>query len=298
MQIRSEGETMEKITEQIINHSMESAKNQNTTDLLDLQRNEGRQSTKMQYTNTKCKHGLCDGTGVIYGLDENGLMAGRNCECTKDRIKEGRLQFAKIPEEFINLTINSFRTDYETEEAQAIAARARTACARYVKEYEHFEEVGKGLYFYSDTKGSGKTRLAISVGNALMNYKNKGVRYITTLDLLGEIRKTFDRDSETTETEVIDAVNTVDCLILDDVGVEDGEKPWIKEKMFQILDYRMTRKKITIFTSNVPVEKLKHDDRIKNRIERMATPIVMPEESIRSQLSAKENEDVSRILFG
>lgn len=290
---------MQKITEELINHSMERQENQSTTDLLDNQKNEGQQLIKTSNVNSKCKYGECDGTGVITHNDPVMGWSGRNCRCEIDKIAERRLKFAKIPEEFENLTVNSFQTDlYTTESGQAIAARAKKACAEFIKQYELFEEEGKGLYFYSKTKGSGKTRLAISVGNALMNHKGKRVRYITTLDLLGEIRKTYNRDSEETETDVIDAVNSVDCLILDDVGVEDGEKPWIKEKMFQILDYRMTRKKITIFTSNVTVTQLKHDDRIKNRIERMATPIMMPEESVRSQLSALENDKFTKILFG
>lgn len=249
---------------------------------------------------SKCKYGLCDGQGRIIKEDpETGIVKAKNCKCVKDLIHENRLKFAKIPEEFQNLTVNSFRTDlYKTDEGQAMATRAKQACGKYVKEYEYFSSNGKGLYFYSETKGSGKTRLAISVGNALMNVKDVRARYITTLDLLGEIKKTYSRESMETETEIINAVNTVDCLILDDVGVEDGERPWIKEKMFQILDYRMTRNKVTIFTSNVPVDQLKHDDRIKNRIERMAIPVKMPEESIRSDLSAKENEEMSQILFG
>jgi len=241
---------------------------------------------------------VCDGSGMVVTQDEDVGFVGSHCKCMKDIIYENKLKFAKIPEEFEKLTINSFRTDYQSAEAQGMAKRAKAAAGQFVKQYNLFSEQGKGLYFYSDTKGSGKTRLAISVGNALMSVKGQRVRYITTLDLLGEIRKTYDSKSEETETDVLDAVKTVDCLILDDVGVEDGERPWIKEKMFQILDYRMTRKKVTIFTSNVTVNKLKHDDRIKNRIERMAVPVMMPEESIRSQLSAKENEELSKILFG
>lgn len=267
--------------------------------MLDSQRNGGLNHQKTLNSTSKCKYELCDGSGQIWWDDPERGFTGRNCECENDRIAESRLRFAKIPEEFEKLTVNSFRTDlYKTETGQAIAKRAKAACGEFIKQYDMFSEQGKGLYFYSETKGSGKTRLAISVGNALMSVKKQRVRYITTLDLLGEIKKTYNRESEETETDVIDAVNTVDCLILDDVGVEDGEKPWIKEKMFQILDYRMTRKKVTIFTSNVTVSRLKHDDRIKNRIERMAVPVMMPEESIRSQLSAKENDDLSKILFG
>lgn len=240
---------------------------------------------------------MCDGSGTIARYDEVVGFIGGHCKCMKDIVYENKLKFAKIPEEFEKLTINSFRTDYQSVEAQGIAKMAKGAAAKFIKQYEVFEEQGKGLYFYSDIKGSGKTRLAISVGNALMKVRGVRVRYITTLDLLDEIKRTYNKGSEETETDVIGAIKAVDCLILDDVGLEDGERPWVKEKMFQILDYRMTRKKVTIFTSNVPMSRLKHDDRIKNRIERMAVPVMMPEESKRSQLAEEENAELSKILF-
>lgn len=247
---------------------------------------------------SSCKYGACDGSGIILKEDKAYGVIGCECECRKELIHENRVKFAKIPDEFTKLTVNSFRTDlYKNEAEKAKAVMAKQACVRYIKQFDVFQEQGKGLYFFSETKGSGKTRLAISVGNALMQVQKLRTRYITTLDLLGEIKKTYNNGSDVSESDVINAVNSVDCLILDDVGVEDGERPWIKEKMFQVLDYRMTRKKITIFTSNVPVIKLKHDDRIKNRVERMAVPIMMPEESIRSQLAEKENDELTKILF-
>lgn len=233
----------------------------------------------------------------IIANEETGESFGRYCRCRDEMLMQKRLNFANIPEEFKGLTVNSFRIDwYENEVSQGRAARAKKAAVNFVKNFEEFQELGKGLYFYSYVKGSGKTRLAISVGNALMNSRKAAVKFTTTLDMLGEIKKSYDKNSEYTQSDLIEAIRGVECLILDDIGIEK-ESDWVNEIFYSILDHRMTKKKVTLFTSNGKIEELKHDDRIKNRIEKMAVPIYLPDESIRSKIAQKENEDLTNLLF-
>lgn len=244
-----------------------------------------------------CPYGECDGSGMSFIVEDNGKSFGRYCRCRDEMLMQKRLSFANIPEEFQGLTINSFSIDcYKTEISRAGALRAKKAAANFVKEFESFQELGKGLYFYSYVKGSGKTRLAISIGNALMNVHKVPVKFITTIDLLGEIKRTWNKNAEFTQSDLIEAINNVAVLILDDIGAETP-KDWISEVMYSIMDHRMTKKKVTIFTSNMKVEELEHEDRIKNRIEKMAVPIYLPDESIRSEIAKKENADLTKILF-
>jgi len=44
-----------------------------------------------------------------------------------------------------------------------LAAVAKRVSINYVKNFEKFKEEGKGLYLYSEMRGAGKTRLAISI---------------------------------------------------------------------------------------------------------------------------------------
>ena len=48
---------------------------------------------------------------------------------------------------------------------------AKIIAKRYVEQFEEIQETGKGLYFYSSVKGSGKTRLAVSIANDLIRQK-------------------------------------------------------------------------------------------------------------------------------
>jgi len=255
-------------------------------------------STTLRILNatSNCPYGTCDGSGISF-IDNNGESYGKYCKCREEMLMQKRLNFANIPEEFKELTIKSFRTDcYKTELSRVGALRAKKAAANFVKEFNSFQEIGKGLYFYSYVKGSGKTRLAASIGNALLNVHKVPVKFVNTSDLLGEIKKTWNKNSQFTQSELIEAINNVEVLILDDLGAETP-KDWVSEVVYSIMDHRMIKKKVTIFTSNMKVEELEHEDRIKNRIEKMAVPIYLPDESIRSEIAKQENEELTKILF-
>lgn len=219
------------------------------------------------------------------------------CKCYYDQIVMDKLEFANIPKVFKDLTINSFRVDiYSGSEGINKALIAKKVAANFIKNFEIFQEEGKGLYFYSHTKGSGKTRMAISIGNAIVKIKKLGVKYTTTMDLLSEIKNTFNGGSKLTEVQLIDFIKKIDVLILDDLGVENPT-PWVKSIFYSILDGRMDNKKITIFTSNLSMDELDYDERLKSRVEKMAIPIHFPEESIRGKIARRENEELQRLLL-
>ncbi len=245
-----------------------------------------------------CPYGECDGSGLITIIDnQKGEVFVRMCKCHEIRVIENKLKFACIPDEFKDLTVASFRVDlYKHEDSRARAALAKRIAVNFVKHFEQMQEKGKGLYFYSSTKGSGKTRLAASIGNALIKQYRVSVRFITTKALLDEIKSTFHEETGLTYSAVIDAIKRVDVLILDDIGTEN-KTDWVNETFFNIMDSRMTAHKITIFTSNTPIEGLKHDEKIRSRINKMAMPVAMPEESIRDALAQKENEELQVLLY-
>lgn len=245
-----------------------------------------------------CPYSKCDGKGVV--MEFNTITRETRshfCKCREEKIFNNRLQFANIPNEFTSLTINSFDTElYKSQESKNIAAAAKKMTANYIREFEKFQEIGKGLYYYSDTKGSGKTRLAVSLGNVLLKIYKKQVKFITCSDLLKEIKNTYNQDAKYTESQLIESINNVDVLIIDDIGVEKLTS-WVNEMLFSIFDNRMKYKKITIFTSNCIIEDLEHDQRIKSRLTKMCVPIKMPEEDIRICLSKDENRELQDLLL-
>lgn len=214
------------------------------------------------------------------------------CKCHKDAMQKNRLKFADIPTEFTGLTVNSFEVNcYERDSNSQIARKAKQMVANYIRNFAEFEQIGKGLYFYSETRGSGKTRIAVSLGNVLLNTIGRQVKFITSIDLLQEIKNTYNKETEYTESQIINAITSVDVLIIDDIGVEN-KTSWVNEILFGIFDNRMKHKKITIFTSNCEIENLDHDERLKSRIFKMCIPVKMPDEDVRKSIAKTENEEL------
>lgn len=247
-----------------------------------------------------CRYGKCDGSGIIHLREKKtGVLYDAFCDCHKDEMKNNRLKFADIPTEFTGLTINSFEVScYEKELNTQLAKKAKQMVANYIRNFEEFERNGKGIYFYSKTRGSGKTRLAVSLGNVLLNTLGQQVKFITSIDLLQEIKNTYNKETEYTESQIVESVTDVDVLIIDDIGVEN-KTPWVNEMLFGIFDNRMKHRKITIFTSNCEIENLNHDERLKSRIFKMCIPVKMPEEDVRKAIARKENEELQiRLMEG
>ena len=152
---------------------------------------------------------------------------------------------------------------------------------------------------YSHTKGSGKTRMAASIANDIITKYKISAKFATTLQILDEIKRTWADDSEFAgEQKFLQDIIRVPVLVIDDIGVEKPTS-WVNEKFYNILNGRMIQKQITIFTSNCAMENLLFDDRIINRILKMALPVPFPDESVRASLAKAENREFyNRLLRG
>lgn len=244
----------------------------------------------------------CRDTGWEMVKEPDGHEFCRECSCgylQRYRLN-GRLKFATIPKEFEGQTIDNFQTDcYSTAANRELAAMAQTIAKRYVEKFDEIQETGKGLYFYSRVKGSGKTRLAVSIANDLIEKKSIQAKFATTIQILDQIKATWGGISKNEESEqkLIHDIVSVPVLVIDDIGVE-AVKDWINERFYNILNGRMIEKRVTIFTSNCKIEELNFDDRITNRIVKMALPVQFPDESIRTAIARKENDDLLDRLLG
>lgn len=250
------------------------------------------------HVTSKCPYGICDGSGILFDKTTNDTRA---CKCRRGLLQKKRLLFAEIPDAFAAFKVNDFRTDiYTDEEDRQLAYNAKKIAINYIKNFETIYPTGKGLYFYSETRGSGKTRLMAALGNALIQVCDKAVRFMTTSRLLDEIKATFERkegDGGESYSDFLTSLKGIDILILDDLGVE-RPTPWVNEIFYGLLNDRMVAKKITLFTSNCKIEDLAYDSRIVDRLLRMAMPVKFPAESIRQKLAREENDQLIQQLLG
>lgn len=267
-----------------------------------------------------CPYRKCDGAGMIWKkdwsrlnkkdeVDESGKLLRaewiERCDCYEQLMKQReidkKLDLSGIPPIFKDATIRSFDANiYKKEVSRERAVAAKKAAINYVRNFDFMRENGKGLYLYSDVKGSGKTRLASSIANALVSQHGVDIAFIKSMDLISQIRKTFKKDSELTENEVVESYRKVGVLVIDDMAIK-GASEFEERIFYDITDYRLEHKKPIIFTSNVNIASLENfyrGGRVNKRINKMSMEIYMPEESIRDEEAEKENAEFENILFG
>jgi DNA replication protein DnaC len=93
----------------------------------------------------------------------------------------------------------------------------------------------KGLILVGNN-GVGKTHLACSIANKLIE-NGIPVIYGTLINLLAELRNSYDADNNISEMEIIKLYENVDLLIIDDLGKEKPSE-WGLEKLFTIINSR------------------------------------------------------------
>ena len=139
--------------------------------------------------------------------------------------------------------------------------------------------------------------VATALANELINKHHKFVKFATSLDILDEIRATYNKDNDETEDTLLKDLSRADILVIDDFGTERATD-WAGEKFYQIVNKRYINNKITIYTSNYDLTKLRYDDRITNRIREKSYIIHFPEESVREAKAAIENAALERSVNG
>lgn len=195
---------------------------------------------------------------------------------------------ARIPETYRSLRLNDFHTSLYTN--QNDAKRIYDAIKGFWDNFMYYKAEGEGLYLFSRTKGSGKTMAAICLVNEIMEKYEIRTHFTTSTDIINEIRRTWD-EKGLSESKLIDKLIMVPILVIDDFGTE-RIADWVNERYFQIVNRRYNENRMTIYTSNYPLEELGYDERITERVLDRTTAIQFPEDNIRRKL--KEEKIIKR----
>lgn len=217
----------------------------------------------------------------------------KECECglIEQQRQESKLRFATIPENYKNVRLSDLSTKYYNKDNKQIFKAIAAFITWYLENLEENIESGKGIFLWSETKGSGKTMLAAALANELINKYRHFVKFATSIDILDEIKATYGDDSEENESKLLNDLVSAEFLVIDDFGTERATE-WAGEKFYQIVNKRYINKKVTFFTSNYDLKTLKYDDRISNRIRERSYLVHFPEESVREVKARQENKTI------
>jgi DNA replication protein DnaC len=123
--------------------------------------------------------------------------------------------------------------------------RAYEKAKDYADNFLNLEE-GIGLMFVGDY-GTGKTHLAAAIANDLLN-NGIPVVFGTLSTLLGAIKKTWS-DEKYDEHDIEDIYQTVDLLVIDDLGKEQVSE-WTLSKLYSMINDRYENCRSVIITTN------------------------------------------------
>jgi DNA replication protein DnaC len=109
------------------------------------------------------------------------------------------------------------------------------------------------LVFMGET-GSGKTHLAAAIVNHRYEM-GKPALFVVVPDFLDHLRSAFSPESKVSYDQLFESVKTAPLLVLDDFG-EQSTNPWVKEKLFQLINYRYNSRLPTVITTRLSLDEI------------------------------------------
>jgi len=109
------------------------------------------------------------------------------------------------------------------------------------------------LVFMGET-GCGKTHLAA----AIVNYRyeiGKPALFVVVPDFLDHLRSAFNPESKVSYDQLFESVKTAPLLVLDDFG-EQSTNPWVREKLYQLINYRYNSRLPTVITTRYSLDEI------------------------------------------
>jgi len=126
----------------------------------------------------------------------------------------------------------------------------------------NYAERPKGWLVLMGAYGTGKTHLAAAIANYRAGLGDPPL-FVMVPDLLDHLRATFSPNSNTTFDRRFDEIRTAPLLVLDDLGTQ-SMTPWVREKLYQLFNYRYNSELPTVITTADSMNEM--DARIRSRL--------------------------------
>ena len=182
------------------------------------------------------------------------------CRCRQQeaaQAKFNQLYRASNLSAFTNMTFESFKPQGRVGLGKNQMLSLENA---YMQSLQFAKELN-GWLLLSGGYGCGKTHLAASIANQAVS-SGIPTLFLTVPDLLDWLRSSFSAE-ETTFSARFEEIRNIQLLILDDLGTENAT-PWVREKIFQIINYRYLNRLPTVITTNLDMQRI--EDRISSRL--------------------------------
>ena len=197
---------------------------------------------------------------MMFIIQEDGTA--KACECRSIRIAEDKLKASGVSEEFRKMRFENF--DYsKSKETMLAYSKAKS----YSKKFEELRVARQNSIIFCGQVGSGKTHLAMSIGNVLLD-NGVGVIYMPYRSIITNLKQSI-TDEENYQRE-INIYKNAQVLMIDDLF-----KGRITESdiniIYEILDYRYFKSLPVIVTTEKSIsDLLEIDEAIGSRLYEMS----------------------------
>ena len=211
---------------------------------------------------------LCKGAGytrldVSVGHPQFGKP--QPCRCRQTVNPQEVVARSHLPSLYTDFSFERFwQLCAITQEQRQAALKVQTFVTTRLQGYEGHR---RGLYLYG-LWGRGKTGLAVSALHLVLFSGHTGL-YLPAITLFETLYEAIaarnrlmrgagtddDREEETEGANVLRQIQTVEWLVLDDLGVECHSR-FVLSRLYSLIEGRRTTGRFTIFTSNKDAEAL------------------------------------------
>lgn len=156
-----------------------------------------------------------------------------------------------------HLTFDNFivhRQDVLSNERKTLQ-EVRAAAEEYAQALKRGYQIRPWFVIWGMNHGNGKTHLAAAIANYVDDPMNKVV-FVVVPDLLDYLRGAFDPSSRIGLDRRFDSIRKSHSLVvLDDLGTESAT-PFVREKLYQLFNYRYVASLPTVITTSVHIDRL------------------------------------------
>nr|CBX20737.1 DNA replication protein [Streptococcus pyogenes] len=240
--------------------------------------------------------------GDVMEFFGNKMILRVACKCDREIEKQKKRREKQMEIERLKRTcFNSMREwSYTFENYQGEENQSLMIAKNFVEDYEKMKKENIGLLFYGSV-GSGKTYLACSIANSLIEQYQISVKIRNFAQIINKLQKSsFDFD----KNAYIESLVNTSVLILDDLGIE-RDTSYAKEQVYNIVNSRYLKQKPTIFTTNLSYDTIQNCkdsveyQRIYSRIIEMCIPVMVVGEDFRKFIQRdKLTRNKDRLLNG
>ncbi len=159
------------------------------------------------------------------------------------------------------LTDRTFGT-FSLRKGEGLQTNDLNSLEKAFRAAQRYAEDPSGWLVFLGPYGCGKTHLAAAIANyqAAEGYPPL---FVVVPDLLDHLRATFSPSSTVSYDHRFEEVRTTPLLILDDLGTQ-SMTPWVREKLYQLFNYRYNAELPTVITTANVLDEI--DPRLVSRM--------------------------------